>query len=1091
MAKKIIEIFKNSALVVIGLLTLFILLLQLPPLQRELKNWIVEGVQTKTGWKLSCDELKLSWPLAFYGRDVQLLGKHGEKVYLKSFYCQPSWHEIWKDEFVFTSLYLTGLEISLPKERQDTVSHAQEKQRSASKSWLAALPKVKVSDLYLEGFKINTPQTAQWEQLFSHAIAQMALELSDDRVMLKGHMRMDKLSAEGMLELTSSCSINRGEVALRISDVSLLQAWLPKLPHLQPFALDLCFKEGDSSGRPFSVQLTADRYHCHTSGLWKNEGRTWDFHFSELTGRYASLPIVLQHKCHLHIDDEKIELTPFQGKLGEGEVAFELAHKDGGELAIAAEITNPGPGGALAHLSPYGVYVDGALTFLGNINIASGQVSGEAAFLGKVADIAASLQASLHGDLSECHLEPWQGRVLGADIDGAMTFDLIERTVKGSLGYTLPEGHKLFSALASKSALQGRVKIKGPWHAPELTWKLSMPKPWNVRLRGAGALVEGEVLGTLKASALIDDMPAECATYFNYDIANAILDLPNFQGAYGEGRATALLTLKHGPTPDFFFHIEGDKLPLVHLLKKDFDGLVSLHGTLQGSWKRPEGNLHLDFSDLAVNEGPLPASHIIFDLSHRQDHTLLEGYFSYPGMEPIAFSGDVPVSFSLFPWECKLREHDPLSLQARVSGALTALVDFIAKDLNATSGAMAAELTVQGTPAHPLVTGSLAVLDGSYENLETGTVLRNIALKARAVGSEILIDEFNGKDFRSGAFTGQGLLHADPAQGFPFTLKCHLDQMALINLDNAHSSFSGDLQLKGNIKGAKLTGNLKLVAPQITLPEELSQANDDDIEVIYVNVPEGKALAMASKQNMLLSSYPIELDVALSTGSLLHIGSHSLSSAWKGQLQVTGTLPAAQLHGDFNIQDGTFRYGGKTFELNQGVITFLGPMEKTSLYVIAKIDIDDITVEVIVRGPIKNPSIAFRSNPSLSQQEIISYLLFGKGPSEITPYQGNRLSQSISNLQMGSSAPNLLDKIRDSLAIDLGFSRSHARDGGKVSVQVGRQLSRRLYLSVNRNITDDINSVALEANVIKNLKFRGEINDDVEPQFFLKWKRDF
>ncbi len=77
--------------------------------------------------------------------------------------------------------------------------------------------------------------------------------------------------------------------------------------------------------------------------------------------------------------------------------------------------------------------------------------------------------------------------------------------------------------------------------------------------------------------------------------------------------------------------------------------------------------------------------------------------------------------------------------------------------------------------------------------------------------------------------------------------------------------------------------------------------------------------------------------------------------------------------------------------------------------------------EIIVKGPVNKPAISFRSNPPLSQREVLSYILFNRGISDITPGQGDELTQSFMSLnsnEQTSRSNDFLSRVRNNIGID-------------------------------------------------------------------------
>lgn len=57
-----------------------------------------------------------------------------------------------------------------------------------------------------------------------------------------------------------------------------------------------------------------------------------------------------------------------------------------------------------------------------------------------------------------------------------------------------------------------------------------------------------------------------------------------------------------------------------------------------------------------------------------------------------------------------------------------------------------------------------------------------------------------------------------------------------------------------------------------------------------------------------------------------------------------------------------------------------------------------------------NPEISFRSNPPMPQKRNSSWILFGRGTSEISPFQGTQLTESITNLKTNNKGSDVAHK---------------------------------------------------------------------------------
>src|SRR3546814_17963340 len=72
-----------------------------------------------------------------------------------------------------------------------------------------------------------------------------------------------------------------------------------------------------------------------------------------------------------------------------------------------------------------------------------------------------------------------------------------------------------------------------------------------------------------------------------------------------------------------------------------------------------------------------------------------------------------------------------------------------------------------------------------------------------------------------------------------------------------------------------------------------------------------------------------------------------------------------------------YSFSGHQFDLEQGVISFNGPMMNPTLAIRAETKISDVTAGIAVGGTAQRPDIAFVSTPTLPPDEILARLMFG------------------------------------------------------------------------------------------------------------------
>jgi translocation and assembly module TamB len=523
-------------------------------------------------------------------------------------------------------------------------------------------------------------------------------------------------------------------------------------------------------------------------------------------------------------------------------------------------------------------------------------------------------------------------------------------------------------------------------------------------------------------------------------------------------------------------------------------GKTSMEASLGGTFANPIADLSLEFDNVKIQDpafARVPPLKGIFTVALSPDDVKLAGKVIGIPESPVEIDANIPLKLSLSPMSFSWKKESPIAMNILASTDIAPLLHLFSTDTTNITGKAKIALNVSGTIETPNIQGQAELIDGTFEDHETGAIFTHIHANLEGDGSKVLLKELSGMDATRGQLSGSGVIEIDLAKKFPYEIDLIFDKTQFVRLDFAKAVGSGSLKLTGTTEGGLVKGKINSDEIIITIPEQ-NAALMESVEITYINQPvieKGPTQISPPK-----TSFPLNLDVEMDVANNAKISDENLTSEWKGNIKMTGTTTQPIINGEFKILQGQYMFNGKAFKITQGTIAFNGPPEKTTLYIITAYDLNAIVAEVILKGPIKNPSISFRSNPPLSQREILSYILFGRGFSELSPVEGSQISHSIKNLNTKSQTPDVLSKIKNTIGIDrIDISRNGGSEANDVSVQVGKYISRGVFVYVNRSITAGSNRLAIEAEVMHNIKLQAEVGDgeDSDSSVLFKWKHDY
>ncbi len=538
--------------------------------------------------------------------------------------------------------------------------------------------------------------------------------------------------------------------------------------------------------------------------------------------------------------------------------------------------------------------------------------------------------------------------------------------------------------------------------------------------------------------------------------------------------------------PAIFANLFLDK-PLMH--SGNCRGWLSAHGS--DSQPKIEGQLLIDQLRLNYDKlskfGPLHAeARLLYTDSHLKMQGVLEGITE----QPMRVKADLPAVIGFFPLSASLLEEEPLFVQFNGETEITAVPELFVFDSSTLSGNILADVMVRGTWKHPEYSGSLELQNASWESLDTGAMVHDINAYYETEGPYLIMRQFNATDGGRGRIQGNGRMLLDPEQQFPFDWNFTYHNATLIRYDYVTANFSGGLNYKGNFEEGLLAGNLTIEQADFIIPDEVP-ALLKTVPVKFINEKPDRITPVTILQNK--KPYKLNLGINLKSSGNIFVEGRELTSEWEGNIRYEGPAKKPHITGYLRLLNGEYNFNGRPIEGYQGLITFNGDAaSKNQLYVIGQMDLNEIMVETILKGSISQPLISFRSNPPMSQKEILSWILFGRGISDITPFQGAELSQTVISLNNAERKPDMLSRIRNSIGIDrVDISSSDTADSNEVSLRVGKYISKGIFISLNKSINAEANQIALEAKLTDRFRVSAEVGDNSTAKINLKWEKDY
>ncbi|TPG78381.1 translocation/assembly module TamB domain-containing protein [Pseudomonas arsenicoxydans] len=524
------------------------------------------------------------------------------------------------------------------------------------------------------------------------------------------------------------------------------------------------------------------------------------------------------------------------------------------------------------------------------------------------------------------------------------------------------------------------------------------------------------------------------------------------------------------PEPKLRFHLKQFPIEsLAQWLPKDFAWKGSLNADLQLDLPAsgPNGQISIDASGgtLRMKEKDqwLDFPYQTLKLTSKLTPKRIDTDLNFVGGK----LGELMVQAQINP----LPKNKPLTGSFRLSGLDLSVARPFVPMVEKLTGRLNGSGTISGGLLAPQVNGSLLLSDGEVSGAELPMTLQALQLRAVIAGETV---QLNG-DWKSGK-TGQGTLKGNIAWGQALVVDLALKGSQLPVTVEPYAKLEVAPDLKVSMKGDELAIAGKVLVPKgeiiiRELPPSTVKVSDD-VVIVGQQTEEGKPpLAMK-----------MDIDVEVGADKLSFAG-FGLTANVQGHVHVGDNLDT---RGELWLNDGRYRAYGQRLTVRRARLLFAGPLDQPYLDIEAIRQTDDVIAGIRLSGSAEQPTTQIFSEPAMSQEQALSYLVLGR-PLSTNGEDNNMLAQAALGLGlMGSSG------VTNGLAKNLGiqdFQLDTQGSGNATSVVASGNISEKLSLRYGVGVFEPANTIALRYKLSKKVYL--EAAGGVASSLDIFYKRDF
>jgi translocation and assembly module TamB len=432
----------------------------------------------------------------------------------------------------------------------------------------------------------------------------------------------------------------------------------------------------------------------------------------------------------------------------------------------------------------------------------------------------------------------------------------------------------------------------------------------------------------------------------------------------------------------------------------------------------------------------------------------------------------------------------PILVRAFADSVDLGILEALTPAVTRVGGRLAADVQVEGTWEQPRLQGSVSVSGGSMTVPGLGVRFGTVDGAAQLRGDSVLLRDV-ALTSGGGTMLVTGGIRLENLSRPILTLDFRAEEFRAVDVRNfATLTATGEVQLRGPVFGARLTGNLLANSGVVYFADLVNKRIIDLEDPTIADLVDTTLIRRenlgAKFQNRFLDSLRID-DLRVVMGSDVWLRSAEANVQLEGQVRVsktgetyspTGTLGAPR--GSYTLKIGPVT---RDFTVTRGEVRYFGDLNAAldiqARHTVRAVRGEEIPVIANIEGTLRQPKLTLESTfrPPISETDLVSYLITGYPANEAQ--QLGRGSALQTGLAYFSSA--LGSELERALIQDIGVpidlieirpgTAGPAGTGSLTQLAAGWQIGRKTFLTFNAGFCPDFSQLSYR-NLGASVEFR-------------------
>lgn len=370
------------------------------------------------------------------------------------------------------------------------------------------------------------------------------------------------------------------------------------------------------------------------------------------------------------------------------------------------------------------------------------------------------------------------------------------------------------------------------------------------------------------------------------------------------------------------------------------------------------------------------------------------------------------------------------------------------------SGSFGMRLQVTGTVESPLVSGKAQGDKINFILLDQGAQLQNGTVRIQLDRNIMELQKFA---FSGGAGTlnANGKVNLGNA-GSDLRANVIADRLQIFAAPDRQLQLSGNATL-GNVGGQmRLDGDIHVLRALFDTPKSSAPSLGDDVFVKgqYDDTDQKSA---APSSGSLIPAIHLRLDL----GSNFRFRGSGADLLLSGDLEVTREPMSTLTSAGTIYATGTYETLGTKLNIERGLLNFKGPLSNPDLSITAMRRNQEVAAGVDITGSARQPRVKLISEPNVSDEEKLSWMMFGRSSNTSNVSETNATAKALSILgNFGGK------KIAQGFGFDyFAIGQSESGLSAEQVVNIGKYITHKIMFGVEKSLTGPDNIAKLTWNI--------------------------